>query len=295
MKKEKGAILPLTLIVMAILSVLAMGVMAKARSAIEEVADKKQEFSDFLSVSDAVQEIVFVLSTGTPEPGRFMLEGKSVPVDGSLFNIDGVEASVQDNAGLISLALASQENLFRLFRLYVEPSEASDWASIVNEWRKPGGFGRMPTMGDDDEVLPRNSFMRGVDELLEISVIAQSGVFNTGNEKVPHGLRDYLVVGGVGWQNYASMPAELLAGVFGVSESQLEKLVEAREKGEWQQFAQLQRAAGLFDEMGSVASNRFLIRLHGKAFSARTMVEVAAGGLPLYKRTLWQYPDAARY
>ncbi|MBC7002112.1 general secretion pathway protein GspK [Photobacterium sp. BZF1] len=296
MRVQKGAILPLTLIIMAILSVLALSIVSRARDTLEFTIEQKQEFADYIAINNAMTNAVYMLSVGVPSPNAFTLPGSAeqkVYVDGRVMDFEGVQTSIQDSAGLLSLAVASHQDFYNLLRTFTSSSQAASISKDFSNWRNPKSSSSIASSGRTDEYFPRHSFMRSADELLEIPGIGQSDFFNQ-KEGEP-GLRDYVVVGGADWYNFATMPELLISALYSLSDSQLVNLLKAREDENWEYFTQLHRSLGMYSEMPIQPSNHFLMKFHGKHYSGRAQIGITIGDLPLFTKTLWQYPDAARY
>lgn len=293
MRKQVGAILPLTLIIMAVLSVLAIGVVSQARERLEFAVDQQNEFADFIAINNAVTKAAYRISIGVPSANAFGLKEQKVYVDGREMDIDGVKVKIQDSAGLINLASASKRDLIGVLRIFTDASQASAIAEDIDNWRSTSYTSRSPRSGEAEEYVPRHSLLRSVDELLEIPGIGQADFYNPAEGKV--GLRDFVLAGGVGWYNFATMPKELLTSLYSLNERQVATLISARMDDDWSRLQQLQMSWGLNSEMPNVPSHRFLMTLQGNYFKGRAMIEITTGGLPVFNKTLWQYPDAARY
>ena len=95
--------------------------------------------------------------------------------------------------------------------------------------------------------------------------------------------------------NVATMPPALLTAVYGITETQLNELENARKDNDLTVFNQYLSAYGLVGEMGNVTSDQFVIKAKGKLYQAKAQYKITIGGSPPYKTLLWQYPNAARY
>ena len=293
MRRQQGAILPLTLIILAILAVLAISVNVQSRDVIADVRDKKQAFNDLITINNTIEEVLFLIAVGDNRQNAFQLDEERIYVDGREQTINGVQVSVQDVAGLVSLSLSTQQTLYNVMKMYVDNQQANAITQDIIGWRTPGSLTTTPLSGTTDHYLPRHSYMRSVDELLEIPGIAQGDFYNQAENSL--GLRDYVVAGGVGWVNVATMPPALLMAVYGITETQLNELENARKDNDLTVFNQYLSAYGLVGEMGNVTSDQFVIKAKGKLYQAKAQYKITIGGSPPYKTLLWQYPNAARY
>ena len=290
--------MPLTMIVMAILTVLALSVVSKARYSLNETMARKDEFSDFLAINSAFQQTLLVLTAGRFEHNRVILGDINLPLDGRPVDFNGTVVAVQDFAGLANLVKATRGDFTNIFGLYTDTSTAQKIATDIDNWRNFDGASS-PTSGSADIYVPRHSPMRSLDELLEIPGITgelYNGTSATAKSNVQGmGIRDLLLVGGVGWYNFATMPEPLIRAFAGGGSNTISKLVTAREKAQWSEVKSLLTSMGVASELMMEPSSRFLIKMQAKHYKARAQVEVLIANSPLYKKTLWQFPDAARY
>lgn len=293
MNRQRGSILPLTLIILAILSILAINMNVKSRHAISDVQDQKQQFSDLLAIKNAINKSLFIIAVGKQSENAYSYKGQIVYVDGQPQTIDGVPITIQDTAGILSLALSSQQEIYNVLRSYVPGDIANNITKDIIAWRTPNNLTSTPFSGDDDNYLPRHSYMRSIDELLDIPGIAQGQFYNSKNGKI--GLSDDFLAGGAGWINYATMPPRLLKAIYNISDSDIDQLSNLKKSNDWPAFNQRLLDLGLYNEMNNQKSGRFVIIAKGNTYKAKGIFHVIYGGLPPIKTQLWQYPHVSRY
>jgi len=235
---ERGSVLPLTLIVLAILTTLAMMLSAMARSQVAEAQLLKQQWNAELAIHNVTQKVMWVLLTGRKGAREVKVDDISWPVDGTAFLIGGVDVRIQDVAGLMSLGYYNEDDFRLLLEKLTDPSIAMQLAAELGDWIDPDDFVRYKGMERAEyEVVgihgfPRNDHLRSLDELLLLPGMTPE-IYNGNRQFGMPGLRDLVVPGGMGWFNAASAPEVLLAPYLRISETDAKNLVVARESGDW--------------------------------------------------------------
>jgi len=296
---EKGFVLPMTLIVLALLTVLSMGLSQMARSSLSDVQARSDMFDAEVQLKGASQWALYQLLTGQPDKS-FMRNGSAIlPLNNTPVARNGVEIRVQDAAGLISLGYYDEALFKRLMELYVPGQEAALIAARLGDWidsdqrARPNGLEAVDYIKAGLPMLPRNGPIRTLDELLEIPGLT-AGIFNgDGNHQ---GLRDLVLAGGASYFNLASAPAEVIGPVLGLNAKEVKRLLVLRQNGDWRL---LRESVVSHDPYGRssnfLPAQEFRIKLKTKSgYTARGLFLLRPAKPIPYDLILWQYPDFNR-
>lgn len=302
--RQQGFVLPLTLVVVAILTVLAMGLNRMGSAEIEAVHLVKQQWENELAIRNALQAILYPLLVGNLEPRRVRDADRVLPTDGTPIIRSPIEIRIQDVAGLISLGDYDQKVFQRVLAKLTEKAAAGRMAAVLGDWVDEDLFQRYRGMETAHYAAagmartPRNGPLRSLDELIELPGMT-FGLFNGENHRGEKpGLRDLVIAGGVGWFNAASAPAILLSAKLGLEDKQVAPLVAAREAGDWRLFKSLlgNHRGGNNGLPWDLPSNQFRLILRADSgHRARVLIEVTATAHEPYRILAWQYPDYARF
>jgi len=300
---ERGFVLPLVLIILALLTLLAMGLSHMASIKVQQVMTKKQQFEGYVNVQNATQTALFRLLTAKPGPRAFTSGDMVVPVDDSPVRLAGLACHIQDVAGLLSLGQYDERRFRLLLQQLVDKKTAVRLAARLGDWLDEDSRQRYQGMEAADYVaagsaiLPRNGPLRSLDELLEIPGFTPS-LFNGDKKQGRPGLRDLLIAGGAGWFNAASAPELLLKPYLGVTDRQAAAIVRARNAGDWARFNEGVRGGGIsyWEISPDTPSRTFRMDCQaGADLTARVQVQLKSIKDPPYFIQIWQYPDYERY
>lgn len=295
----EGFVLPLTLIVIVILTTFAMGISKLSRLHMDDIAIRKQNLSDEILLRNTLQQVAYALLTGTADKNSVTAAGTRIALDGEPFTQQGVTVSVQDAAGLLGLGFFNEQALFRVLAGLTDKDHARQIAARVGDWIDSDDLARPSGMEASDYIkqhipwLPRNAPLRSLDELLAIpGVTAQ--LYN-GHDGVP-GLRDLLLAGGIGYVNWATVPPPLLRLLLEIPKTELPPLLRMRKQREWRPFmATVHAKSPLLRMELMLPSNLYAIRLTlPSGSSLRVLLQKELKQKVPYRYLLWQYPDRDR-
>jgi len=297
--RQKGFVLPMSLIVLALLTVLSMGLSQMARNHISDVQQRKQLFEQELKMKGSVQWVLYQLLTGVADKRVVNTGALVLPIDGQAVVRGGVEVRVQDAAGLLGLAYYQQDIVQSILENYVTEEEARGIAAKLGDWIDDDQRARYLGMEASDYVaegrmmLPRNAPLRSLDELLELPGITPE-IYNGGHGRAA--LRDLLLAGGVENFNFATAPNELIRSVMKVKGQELQQLLALRKQGDWQSLRHQLEAYPTF-RGGNPFQPGFeyrIMMLSSEGYALRAMYRVTVSNSVPYELILWQYPDHER-
>jgi len=296
---QKGFVLPLTLIVLALLTVLSMGLSHMAHNTLNGVQSRKVVVENELLFRSSVQWSLYHLLTGVPNK-RVVKHGSfSLPIDGTSMHWGAVDVRVQDVAGLLGLWYYRQPVFEGILKQLTSESQAQSLAARLGDWIDPDQRSRYRGMEASDYVkarkmmLPRNAALRSLDELLEIPGL--SPVLFNGHDGVV-GLRDLLLAGGEDHFNLATAPDILVGPILGVSGEKLQQVLSLRRRGMWQALKLMVGNNPLFDGDSPFMPGfeyRITTTTSG-GFSGRAIYRLVPNRAVPYELILWQYPDYER-
>jgi len=298
-KAEKGFVLPMTLIVLALLTVLSMGLSHMARNALHEVQERKALMKNELLFRSGVQWSLYHLLTGVPDKRVVRSGSFSLSVDGVAVRWNGVEVHVQDAAGLLGLWYYRQPVFKRVLEQLIPDQQALELSAKLGDWIDSDQRQRYGGMETSDYVkarlpmLPRNAALRSLDELLEIPGLSPA-LFN-GHDGIV-GLRDLLLAGGEDHFNLATSPDILVGSILGLSEEKLQQVLSLRRRGKWQALSLLVVNNPVFNGDAPFIPG-FQYRLIIKTADGvvgRAMYRLVPSKAVPYELILWQYPDYER-
>ncbi len=301
-RRERGFVLPLALIVLALLTVLSLGLSQMARDGVRTVSAQKQIAEREVRLRSAAQWVIYQLLTGDYGMQTVSNGDISLPINGEPFLYKGIEVRVQDAAGLLGLAFYHQQTFQRLLENLGYQQVAATLSARLEDWidsdqRITHGGGEMSDyLAKGLPMIPRNAPIRTIDELLDVPGFTPE-IFNGGPDRP--GLRDLLMAGGEGYFNLATAPAVLIAPVLNISSIRAARMVALRNARQWDKIRQMTGSNPLFQDVDPFRHGyRFRIHLHeaGSEAGAGLRMEVKlqpAGRVP-YGIMLWQYPDHER-
>ncbi len=296
--KLQGFALPLTLIIISLLSVLAMGLSQVARNQMQDIQQRKSLWEDEKQAHNIIHESLYTLLTGEHHIDSVTLNDATLFLDGSLSTLPGAKVWVQDTAGLLSLALYNQSAFQRVLQKLTTSKNALKISMELADWIDKDNnrsFRGMETANYLNAGLlqsPRNAPIRGIDELLELPSMTASIMNGSPNQP---GLLQLVVAGGNDFVNIAVAPKEVLGAVLGLSEGQEQQLLAARRQKNWPLMLQLVNPESLvFNDASPFArSNRYRFIIEGghkNRLRAQLKITPYANDR-LFKLINWQMPD----
>ncbi|CAM3774822.1 hypothetical protein VA7868_02561 [Vibrio aerogenes CECT 7868] len=311
--RQSGIVLPLTLIILAVLTLMASSLLSKGQDQSDKAFRLNQQWQARLAINNAEQRVLFAMMVGDQLPGGYQLGDTVLLTDSSNTKLsNGVWVSLQDHAGLVSLSFIDKSILTELVRSYIPGPDAVRVTQAIIDWqRRPENGSQLPSY--DDQVLPRNSPFRSLDELMLIPGIT-SQIYNGRRnlaeaEENPQneagslpelpkfGLRDLLSVRGAESDgiNFAAVPDAILSRAFHVTPYNLDVLRRMKQRGNWagirRFLASNNISTGAAD---SVPSSFYTIRFQYHGIQARGIYRVLPRMLPT-PRLIWYFPDNFRY
>ena len=298
-RDERGFVLPLTLIIIALLTVLSMGISQMARHAVNDARQRRDFYENELALRDAAQWALYQLLAGTPKfrtvrAGRLIL-----PIDGRPVRWQGITVRVQDGAGLMGLGIYRQQPFRQLLQQLTNKTQAETIAARLGDWIDANQRTRFRGMEAADylkaglPMQPRNAPLRTLDELLEVPGVT-SALYN-GRHGKP-GLRDFLLAGGSDHFNLATAPVLLVGPMLGFKGDKLRQVLALRRKGDWDLLRRLVGYNVAFNDSPPFTPGfqfRMIIR-DANGATARALFRLTPDKEVPYERMLWQYPDHGR-
>ncbi len=237
-----GFALPIVLIVLALLTTLALGLSKMVSSRIQDLQLRKELWQTEKQAIDLVHLQLYALLTGeysqnTVKAGdyRFYLDGREMTDGSSPFTL-------QNAAGLYSLALYSEKRFTAFLRNFTDADTARHLSAVLGDWIDTDSQTRFRGMeaaayiSSGRKQLPRNGKLRSVEELLHLPSMTKELFYGEGGNP---GLRDMVLAGGSSHFNISTAPVEVLGPMLGVSRSLEGQLLSAREREDWGEMRRL--------------------------------------------------------
>jgi len=293
---QHGFVLPMTLIVLALLTTLSMGLSQMARHAVADAQQRQALLQQELVMKSAAQRAVYYLLVATPKVRTVVAGDVELAVDGQWLSWGDVEVSIQDAAGLMGLAVYNQDAFERLLATWMDQSAAHGLAARLGDWidgdsfTRPGGMEAADYLKASAPMLPRDGLMRSLDGLLELPGMTQD-LYN-GHDGLP-GLRDLMLAGGTGFFNPASAPAVLVGPMLAVSGQHEKQLLALKKKHDWATMRMLVPHGSNMD-VEYHPGYAFILRFRIGALHGRAMYRLSPAKTVPYRLIMWQYPDHVR-
>ena len=298
--RQRGSILPLTLIILAILTALAVSLSQQARSTLKDMEQLQQQWNNELIYRSVLQQLIQALLLGKSSYNEVVFDGKRIPIDGEFITIDGVDVSVQDSAGLLGLGYYHPDRVFNLLKQATDKKTALHIRDELADWIDADNIKQRYGMEANDYQMagkkyqPRNAPLRHLDELLELPSMTPV-IYNKQIGK--YRLREHLLVGGNGYLNAATASETVLKATLSLSDNQVSTIIRARELRQWSKVERLLPKIGeIFDDFGPfVRSNVYRIKIKKKnAAPLSVIIRLTHFYATPYKIQLWHYPDNER-
>jgi len=299
-KAQRGGILPLVLIILAILTIMAMMLSKQVKMQLQDVYLLSEQWESELAIHNATQRIILELLTKEIGAKEIIRDDINWSIGGEQIVVDGVAVKIQDVAGLMSLGYYNQDSFQRLAQTLMPAAVASKLAAEIGDWIDEDNFTRYQGMEAVDYKLagyttrPRNGHLKSMDELLLLPSMTAE-IYNGNIDKQLPALRDLIVIGGMGWFNVASAPEILIKPYLNINEKSVKKLILARQNSDWQQFDKEIYKSNLFFELPpNTPGIEFRIISKKNEWGARMTVRISPFKDTPYEIIQWQYPDYRR-
>lgn len=297
---QRGFVIPLALIVIAILTVLAVGLGHQARNQLKTIQRYQIQWQNELAYRSLLQQLLHALLTGKITYNTLEYNQKKLPIDGRPFTIDNIDVQLQDISGLLGLGVYQQEWFYRLLLQLTDAETAIKISHELSDWIDQNNIEQRYGMEASNYIQaglpyrPRNKMIRSLDELLELPSMTTE-LYN-GSQHKP-ALRDLLVAGGTQSVNAATASEPVLKAVIGASSEQWQMIWAARKAENWALLRKLLPAASVaFSEVGpfnTAYSYRIIMKKPGQK-AMRVIVRLTPDNDPPYKIQQWYYPDDDR-
>lgn len=324
--RQRGVILPLTLIIIAVLIIMGSILLTRNATLIEQAQMQRDRWQARLKINDAEQRLYYTFLAGIDEPAAFRLGEVQLRLDGTPVELsNGVVVSIQDQAGLLSLQYMRPT----LIEQWLRPSMSVAQAQALTT--RLQAFQQQPREEQPASPSARQAMMRSQDELLVIDGItpkqynsapyivtsgnsSASGQSNTRSAQTntaaaddnadskiptylqpsqPYGLRDVLMLSGASSFNYATMPPALLKRLYNLTDADIERLDRLKRQSNWRAVASTLQDLGLVSNRAMLPSSRYIIRYQYRGITARGDYRASILDLPP-KRRSWYFPDQYR-
>jgi hypothetical protein len=310
--RQRGIILPLTLIIIAVLIIMGSILLKRNATLIEQAQMQRDRWQARLKINDAEQRLFFTFLAGIEEPAAFRLGDVQLRLDGTPVELsNGVTVSIQDQAGLLSVRYLRPALIEQWLRAFMPVAQAQNVTARIT------AFQQRPQGDRPARESARQAMMRSQDELLLIEGItpelynsspALLSVDETDNVKKtlktsqvppylrpqhPYGLKDILMLSGSSRLNYAAMPTVLLKGLYNLTDADIERLNRLKRQSNWSAVKSTLRHLGLSNVDATLPSSRYIIRYQYKGIIARGDYRARTLDLPP-KRRSWYFPDQYR-
>lgn len=297
--KQSGFVLPITLVILSLLTVLSMGLSQMARQDVAKVRQRQQILNDEIQLKSAHQWALYHLLTGKPEYNIKHNASIILPVDNRPVMYHHIEIRVQDVAGLMGLYYYQPQRFEQLLNQLTNKQHATQIAAQLKDWIDKDtltsyqGMEAADYLKAQQPMLPRNAPIRSLDELLELPAMTPA-LFN-GNYKQP-GLRDLLLAGGVTEFNITTAPDILLGPMLGIKGKKLAQVQTLKKANDWQHLQQIIDKIGRFFESPPFyqAFQYRIILTAPDGHKARSLIQLTPHKAKPYQQKMWQYPDDER-
>lgn len=268
--RKKGFALPIILIIIALLSVLSMGLSQMARNLMLDLQLRKDLWADEKLAQDILHQTVYGLMVGNYSEQELSIGGQVIPLDGRPVNLSGAQVSIQDGAGLFSLAIYDRVKFKQLLQSLTDTETASKISAELADWIDADNNRQFQGMESANYISsgllqsPRNEQVRSLEELLELPSMTPE-ILNGGDGK--KGLVDLVLAGGNDFFNIATAPDNVLGAFLGVSSGVKRNLLSARKQKNWVEMQRLvNRSNWIFNDVSPLThGSRYLFSIQGSS------------------------------
>lgn len=294
---QQGFILPITLIILALLTVMSMGLSKMARHDMAKVQQRQHALNGEIQLKNSQQWVIYRLLTGKPDKNKITSKESSLLVDNQTFNHNEIDIQIQDVAGLMGLAIYQSQQFEQLLIQLTDKQTATQLAAQLKDWIDKDQLASYQGMEAADYIktkqtaLPRNNAIRSLDELLELPSMTKE-LFNGTKGKT--GLKDLLLAGGVTDFNVATAPDMLIGPMLGVKGQKLAQIRTFKKMQDWQHLEKLIAKIRIMDFPFSQGFQYRIIMTLPNGHKSRSLVRLKPARTRPYQQKLWQYPDNDR-
>ena len=296
---HKGFALPITLIVLSLLTVLSIGISQMARQDIAKIQHRQQLLGDELLLKSTNQWVLYQLLIGTPDKNVKRHGNFTLPVDNTAIDHNQVQVQVQDAAGLMGLYHLYPKRVEQLLKQLTDKQSAIKITAQLKDWidkDSRSSYQGMEVSGYRKErlpMLPRNAPIRSLDELLEIPAMTAT-LYNGSDKKM--GIKDLLLAGGVEEFNITTAPDILLGPMLGITGKKLAQIQTLKKTKDWRHLREATANMSIFSDsspFGQAYQYRVILTLpNGK--KSRALYKLTPSKPKPYQQKQWQYPDNDR-
>jgi type II secretory pathway component PulK len=299
---QKGFVLPLVMIVLAIMTIIIMSLNKTARMKIESAQINKQIWQSEVAIRNAFNVLLYPLLTGTLKANRIERGQQVFYLDNRQFKIDNVTIEIQDIAGLVSLGDYNKIWMEKLLATYIDRNKAKKISARLGDWIDEDNYPQFNGMEQNAytangiKVKLRNGPLRSSGELKEIKGFSHKlyrEIQQSRRHKAVPSLRDSLIVGGVGWFNATTAPLPALRAILNFTPKQADDFVSARQAKNWTEVNTILSHQNPVNEMPlDTPSLQYRITLTSEEGErARFLIKVTANGRTPYEIQQWHFPD----
>ncbi|SIN79555.1 hypothetical protein [Salinivibrio sp. ES.052] len=299
-KKQRGVVLPLTLIILAVLTAMASIVILRSDRSIEQATYVRDKWHARLDIHNAEQRLFFAMYGGESQSGGFQLGETLLRTDSAPTRLsNNVWVSLQDADGLVGLTFVDKDRLSKVMRHFYPEPQASNIVSRIIAWQSTTGTTLTATEGPE----PRYDLFRSLDELMLIPGISAED-FNgswtmKGENRLTNccqfGLRDLVSIRARTSPNLIAMPHVLLKILYGLNDATLARLSRLKRDANWRGVASSLRNMGVpFTSDSQFPGKEYIVRYQSGDIRARGRYEILPYQFPP-KRMTWYFPDQYRY
>ncbi len=164
--RQRGVILPLTLIIIAVLIIMGSILLKRNATLIEQAQMQRDRWQARLNINDAEQRLYYTFLAGIDEPAAFRLGDVQLRLDGTPVELsNGVTVSIQDQAGLLSVRYLRPALIEQWLRAFMPVAQAQNVTARIT------AFQQRPQEEGPVRESARQAMMRSQDELLVIDGI----------------------------------------------------------------------------------------------------------------------------
>ena len=297
--KTQGFALPITLIILSLLTVISMGLSQMARQNVAKIQHRQNMLNNELQLKNTSQWVLYQLLTGAPDKNIKYNGTFTLPVDNSPITHQQIKVQVQDAAGLMGLHDNPAQAIERLLRQLTSQQQATVIAAQLKDWIDKDSLTSYQGMETADylktqqPMLPRNGPIRSLDELLELPAMTPA-IFN--GTKNHLGLRDLMLAGGTTEFNIATAPNILLSPMLNLTGSKLTQIQSLKKTKNWRQLRQITDKMWIFFN-SSALDQAYIYRViltQPNGQKSRGLYRLTPSQSLPYKTIQWQYPDNDR-
>jgi len=295
--KQQGFILPITLIILALLTVMSMGLSKMARNDMAKIQQRQKALNGELLLKNTQQWVIYKLLTGVPDKNKIKGKEASIAVDNQTLRHNNIDIQIQDVAGLMGLYAYQAPVFEQLLTQLTDKQTATQLAAQLKDWTDKDQLTSHQGMEAADYIktkqtaLPRNNAIRSLDELLELPSMTKE-LFNGTKEKA--GLRDLLLAGGVTDFNIATAPNILIGPMLKITGNKLTQIIALKKMQDWQHLEKQIANISVTDFPFAQGFQYRIIMTLPNGHKSRSLVRLRPARTRPYQQKLWQYPDNDR-